>query len=400
MNTNDFNIFASIRLCLILGAVLSTILIAGCSSSAKQQKIDPAKVQQFATRGYDSGIEYATSTTRLSPNIGNECCQITIAQPSREGKYPLVIYLPGLGESSDAGADMRNAWARSGYVVLSFQSLKDDENVWSSKAARNADFAYIRHERYSSEVITQRLDILTKVIGYLKQRVASGDAGLQRMDISHIAIVGFDVGSSSAMIVAGEDYPGVSNAGLSAQVDAVIALSPYADFSGSALDVRYRDVNLPVLSITSDADGDIHGGVPPSLHQAPFQYMPPGNKYLLLLAGASHSVIGNEDTAKSASNEGDGNDQKTESGNSSGSSGGGNGKRRGKRSSNGGGDSGSSSQREAGSSPTQRAIMEVAIAQVTTAFLNAYVKNDKFSQEWLKNYAKPWLNKVGQMKEK
>ncbi len=293
---------------------------------------------------------------------------------------------------------MRNAWARSGYVVFSFQSLKDDENVWSSKAARNADFAYIRHERYSSEAITQRLDILTKVIGYLKQRAASGDAALQRMDMSHIAIVGFDVGSSSAMIIAGEDYPGVSNASLPVHVDAIIALSPYADFSGSSLDVRYRDVNLPVLSITSDADGDIHGGVPPSLHQAPFQYMPPGNKYLLILAGASHAVIGNEDTAKSDSSEGDSNGQKTESGNSSGGQSGG-GRHRGKRSSNGG-DSGSSSQREAGSSPTQRAIMEVSIAQITTAFLNAHVKNDKFSQEWLKRDAQPWLNKVGQMKEK
>ncbi len=394
MNKNDFNIFSSLRQSLILGFILSSVLMMGCSSAPKQQKIDQTKIQQFATRGYDSGIDYATSISKLSLNIGNECCQITIVQPNREEKYPLVIYLPGLGESSDAGADMRNAWARSGYVVLSFQSLKDDENVWSSKAARNADFAYIRHERYSSEVISERLDILTKVIGYLKQRVASGDTGLQRMDMSHIAIAGFDIGASSAMIIAGEDYPGVSNAGLTVHVDGVIALSPYADFSGSALDVRYRNINLPVLSITSDADGDAHGGVSPSLHQAPFQYMPPGNKYLFLLAGASHSVIGDEDQAKSAPNEGNSISQKTDSGNTSG------GKHRGKRSSNRGGDSGLSSQREAGNSPTQGAIMEVAITQITTAFLNAYIKNDKFSREWLKRDAQPWLNQIGQLKEK
>jgi dienelactone hydrolase len=369
--------------------------MVGCASSTKQPKIDPAKVQQFATRGYDSGIEYATSTTRSSPNISNECCQITIVQPGREGKYPLVIYLPGLGESGDAGAGMRNAWAKSGYAVLSFQSLKDDENVWSSKAARNADFAYIRHERYSSGVISERLDILTKLIGYLKQRAISGDTDLQRMDFSHIAIVGFDIGASSAMIIAGEDFPGVSNAGLPAHVDAVIALSPYADFSGSALDVRYRNINLPVLSITSDADGDAHGGVPPSLHQAPFQFMPSGNKYLLLLAGASHAVIGSEYPTESTPTEGDGHSPQADSGNNSE-----NGKRRGKKTSNRGSDSGSSFQRDAGNSPTQRAIIEVAIAQVTTSFLNAYIKNDKFSQEWLRRDAQSWLYKVGQLKEK
>jgi dienelactone hydrolase len=396
MNMNGFNIFAYLRLYLVIGAILPTVLLGGCSSSAKQPKIDQTKVQQFAARGYDSGIEYATSTTRLSPNIGNECCEITLVQPGREGKYPLIIYLPGLGESSDAGADMRNAWAKSGYAVLSFQALKDDESVWSSKAARNADFAYIRHERYSAGIISERLNILTKLIGYLKQGIASGDAGLQRMDLSHIAIVGFDIGASSAMIIAGEDFPSVSNTDLPIHVDGVIALSPYADFSGSALDVRYRDINVPVLSITGDADGDAHGGVPPSLHQAPFQYMPPGNKYLLLLAGASHSVIGNEDSAKSAPTEGEGNSQQTDSGNTSGSSSSGSGKRHGKRTSN----SGSPSTREGGSSPTERAIMEVAIAQVTTAFLNAYIKNDKFSLDWLKKDAQPWLNKIGQLKEK
>jgi hypothetical protein len=45
-------------------------------------------------------------------------------------------------------------------------------------------------------------------------------------------------------------------------------------------------------------------------------------------------------------------------------------------------------------------MMEIAIGQVTTAFLNAYIKNDRFSQAWLKNDAGPWLDKIGQLKEK
>lgn len=399
VNTGDFN-FAFLRAFLIFGFILSISLMAGCSSAPERQKVDQAKVQQFATRGYDAGIDYATSTSKLSPTIGNDCCQIDLVQPNREGKYPLVIYLPGLGESSEAGADMRNAWAKSGYVVLSFQALEDDENVWSSRAAHDADFAYIRHERYSSEVISKRLDILKKVVGYLKQRIESGDAPLQRIDLSHIAIAGFDIGASSSMIIAGEDYPNVSNAGLSAQVDAVIALSPYADFSGSAPEVRYRNIDLPVLSITSDADADNLGSLPSSLHQVPFQYMPPGNKYLLLLAGASHSVIGNGDPSKPDSGEGESSSHQTDSTNTSGNPGGGGSRHHGRKSSNGDGNSRASSGRQSGSSPTERKIIEVAIAQVTTAFLNAYIKNDKFSQEWLKNDAQPWLNKIGQIKEK
>lgn len=387
-----------------MGAVLSTILIGGCSSSPKKPEIDQVKVKPFANRGYDSGIEYATSTTKSSLNIGDGFCPITIIQPSRDGKYPLVIYLPGLGESSDAGADMRNAWAKSGYVVLSLQPLEDDENVWSSKAARSADFTYIRHERYSSEVMSTRLNMLTKLIEHLNQRVVSGDLSLQHIDLSRIGIIGFDVGASSAMIVAGEDVPNASIAALPVHVKGVIALSPYADFSSGEFNERYHNINIPVLSITSDADSDTHGSAPPLLHQAPFQYMPPGNKYLLLLAGASHSVIGDDNSAKSDSIEGDDNKKQTRNGNANGNSGKERGNRHGKKSSASGSSSGSGSERpskrETGGSPTQRTIMEVAIEQVTTAFLNAYIKNDQLSLEWLKKDAQSWLDKVGQLKEK
>ncbi len=286
---------------------------------------------------------------------------------------------------------MRRAWAKSGYAVLSVQPLKDDEDVWSSEAAHNADFAFIRHERYSAEVVSERLHILTRVIEDLKQRVVSADSGLQHLDLSHIAIIGFDIGASSAMIVAGENVPGVSFKGLSVGVNGIIALSPYADFSGSAFDVRYRNINVPVLSITSDADSDTHGSVPPSLHQAPFQYMPPVDKYLLLLSGAVHSVIGDGGTDNADRLQGDSHSEGSANGRAN---------RSGKKSSTGGSDSRSHSRQEGVTSSTQRAMMEVVIEQVSTAFLNAYVKNDQFSLAWLKNDAQPWIDKVGQLKEK
>ncbi|CAG9932882.1 alpha/beta hydrolase family protein [Candidatus Nitrotoga arctica] len=393
------DIFSLSRLYLIIGAGLATILMNGCSTSPKQPEIDHEKIKQFASRGYDSGIAYATSITKSSLNTGNGFCPITIIQPSREGKYPLVIYMPGLGESSDAAADMRNAWAKSGYVVLSLQPLEDDVNIWSSKAARRGDFTFIRHERYSSEVISERLNVLKNSIQYLKQRIESGDSIFQQIDLSSIAMVGFDIGASSAMIVAGENVPNASIARLPVHITGAIALSPYADFSGSEFNARYHNINMPVLSITSETDSDAHEKVAPSLHQVPFQYMPPGNKYLLLLVGASHSVIGNDNSAKS-DNEGDDNAQQTRHGSTSEGSSKGRGNRRGKKSSNSGNDSELSSKREAVNSPTQRAIMGVAIEQVTTAFLNAYIKKDQLSLEWLKKDARPWLNTMGQLKEK
>lgn len=378
----------------IAAIAFAMILLGGCSVFAKKPEADLARVKQFADRGYDSGIYYATSISRSALNTGNESFQITLVQPDRDGKYPAVIYLPGLGESGDAGAAMRRAWAESGFVVLSLEPLKGDANAWSTDAARSGDYAFIRHERYSPAVVTERLDVLAKLIEYLKQHTLSGDPAFAHVDPSHIAIAGFDVGAYSAMILAGENAENVSPPALTLQPNAVIALSPHADFSVSDFDVRYQHIKMPVLSVTGDADSDTHGSDLASLHQAPFQYMPPGDKYLLLLARASHADIGDDLTAGSASNNGNG--QQTENGNDG--SGSGHGNHHGKRSSQGGNDSEFS--HSGANSLTRRAMMEVAIDQVTSAFLNAYIKNDRFSQTWLKNDAGPWLDKIGQLKEK
>ena len=211
--------FGRLRLRVILAAIVPAILTTACATAPKVVKVDQARVNTFAQHGYDSGIDYATAATKLSMQVENDFIQITSVQPKREGKYPLVIYLPGLGESGDAAPEIRNAWAKSGYVVLSLQPLKDDEEIWSSDAARRADFAFIRQDRYSSGVIARRLDVITKLIEYVKHGVLSGDEDLKDIDLSQMAIVGFDVGASTSMIVGGEEIPKVSRTrpGYSAQ---------------------------------------------------------------------------------------------------------------------------------------------------------------------------------------
>lgn len=107
------------------------------------------------------------------------------------------------------------------------------------------------------------------------------------------------------------------------------------------------------------------------------------------LSGASHSVIGNDNSAKLDDTEGNGNAKQTRPDSTSEGSGRWRSNRRGKKSSNSESDSKLPFKREAVNSPIQRAIMGVAIEQVTTATLNAYIKKDQLSLEWLKNDARP-----------
>jgi hypothetical protein len=236
------------------------------------------------------------------------------------------------------------------------------------------------------------------LIEYVKHGALSGDEDLKDIDLSQTAIIGFDVGASTSMIVSGEEVPKVSRRGLAIQPKVVIALSPHAESGSADIDTRYQNIDIPVLSVTSNRDDETHGNEPVSLHQIPFQHMPPENKYLLLLTSASHALIGDGDTSNDVQNENEGNGKQAEP-ESSGklrSRGG----RHGKQGSGKGADGSAPSARSEERSPTQREKAKVAIAQVTTAFLNAYVKHDRFAVEWLNKDAQPWLYGIGQLQEK
>ena len=200
-------------LALFLSVFLISVLVQGCStqsrgtkserkdkessSTNKEQKIDEIKVKDFVKGGYDSGIDYAVTSAKLTLNLDQLPIDVSIVQPKRSGKYPLVIYLPGMGETSEGAVKFRNAWATSGFVVVSTQLLKDDEFILTTPAAKEGDFSFIRHDRFSPEVVISRLKLLSKFVDYLKQAVHEGDERFVDIDLDHIAIVGFDIGATS-----------------------------------------------------------------------------------------------------------------------------------------------------------------------------------------------------------
>ena len=410
-----------------LSASLIAILIglAGCNSSPPPPKLNVARVQDFELYGYDSGIDYVTSSNSLWLNVAKDCCKISIIQPQREGKYPLVVYLPGLGETIEAAAELRNAWAKSGYTVLTIQTLKDDEIAWTSLAAREADFSYINSDRYSPGIVSNRLQLLSQALSEIQYRVASNDPDFSKIDLSKIAIAGFDIGAYTTMIMAGENISGIPKTKLPVTIKAVIALSPYADFS-EPLSERYLNIRVPVLSVTSTTDRAKYSKLPTSLHDAPFHFMPAKEKYLLKLFGASHTLIGNPVTTAVLEDQGqDSNDRDSadtpDGGGPGGGGPGGGGPGGGGPGGGGpggggpgGGGPGGGGPRSGGSSgghgggkgfggnntPTRRAQMAVAIKQVSTAFLNAHVKNDRFSQIWLANGATLWLINIGEIQNR
>jgi len=395
------------RLSTVSMTLMALSLLTACATHAPPQ-VDEARVKQFVGRGYATDEHFSIATTFSSWRAGEYAFDLAWTTPVSGNSIPLVIYLPGLGESRTAGENWRTAWAQAGYAVLSVQLLAEDQKAWTSDAAaRRGDFGVLARERYAQEAASSRLRALAALLAELQKR--HGDEPLlRRFDLSQVAIAGFDVGAYASMLVAGERPKGnAPPVRLPISVAAIIALSPYADFSGSALSTRYQSITMPVLSISGDADSDVAGIVSsPAVRRAPFEYMPSKGAYLLWLANATHAVFSGSGLAAEEAPAEPGADRRGDSQGTRKSGSRREGRGSGNRSS--GTDSGGDETRpfgggrpgDAATSPTDRAMNISLIQGVSTAFLDANLKQDTIAQEWLLKDARRWIGQRGELKQK
>lgn len=386
MNAHQPSPHAPLRACRWLAtATLAAALLSGCASNGPA-KLDEAKIKQFASQGYVADERHAITTMAATWNRGASSFDVSIAMPAQSGPFPLLLYLPGLGETRAAGDGWRSAWAQAGYAVVSIQPLSEDAQVWTSARARAGDFVALARERYAGAAMRARIAALGGAMAELRRRHELREAPLERVDLSRVALIGYDLGAYTAMVIAGEKIRDAAPPPpLPLPVRAVIALSPYADFSGVPLGERYGGISAPVLSVTSDIDTDALALVPsPALRKAAFQYMPARDKYLLTLADIPHQTLagGALDTGAEADSRAALRGAQRKGGKGA-----------------GGLDAGDSPG-PSRLSPTDQAIGATALFGVTHAFLDAYVKSDSIAREWLVKNAGRWLGSRGELKQK
>jgi predicted dienelactone hydrolase len=378
-----------------------------------------AELARFASRGYEAAATTTTVANRDVWKHGNDEIMIELLLPSNVAQAPLVIYLPGLGEPVEAGDKWRNGWAQAGYAVASMQ-IAGSAALWSTSAGRNGDFKRAANEQFAVKSLNTRLERLNFVLREIAHRVQAGDATYGRIDTARVAVAGFDLGAQTALAVAGEKHPGMSDLPVMPGLRAAIALSPQAILARGGFVERFGTIHLPTLTVTGTEDGDPYGLVDsPHTRQAPFNYMPRGDKYLLvmedgthqLLAGAGHPVALQGEDANGAPEEflpgggrggPPGGMGRSNFGGGPGGTGGPGGR---------GGPGGEDGPGSMGRPPPDRSAFQrfaakallrqiVIIERISVAFLDATVKDDPVAREWLARDATRWSDPLARLEMK
>jgi dienelactone hydrolase len=189
------------------------------------------------------------------------------------GPLPVVVYLPGIGQGSDAGQRWAAAWAQAGHAVLTVQPLADDAVAWRSALARTGEFRELGELHYGEAMRAQRLAALRGLLTALQAQPAAAGATL---DWQRAAVAGYETGAQAALDL-GADAAGW-------QPRAVIAISPPPMDAPAA--------TAPLLLITGDNDGDPLGlFTRPAQRRRAFETQRPGAGWLLSLPGLSHTAL-------------------------------------------------------------------------------------------------------------
>ena len=220
--------------CFSLAALM---LVTGCASPRPPSPERMPLVQQFSAKGYLSEDEYSLTTTPLSWVRGEHRYDILLSLPTRQGTYPLIIYLPGWGETRNGGEAWRNTWARAGYAVLSVQLLEEDALIGQTPPRAGAAAAAVGRRQFA----------LGGLLDELQQRQAH-EPLLAQVDLDSIVLAGFDLGAQTASIAAAQHRA----AGLAAK--AVILLSPRARQTVRAAGQEDGGLGLPLLSVNGRGD--------------------------------------------------------------------------------------------------------------------------------------------------
>ena len=216
---------------------------------------------------------------------------VRIRMPDGTGRAPVILFSHGLGGSLDAGADWVTAWASAGFVTVNIQHAGSDAAIWQGQARPMQGL----REGMTAEQLRARADDVHFVLDQLARGGRAGACDLDRVDTGRVGMAGHSFGAQTTLAVSGARYGGRAIL-RDPRIKASIALSPQPA-QGQDDAAAFGAIAIPFFSITGTRDQvPFLNRVTPQDRTRPYRAMPAGGKYLLVLDGADHAMLGGQAT--------------------------------------------------------------------------------------------------------
>jgi dienelactone hydrolase len=228
----------------------------------------------------------------LSAPGRGEDLQVRVSAPATGSDLPVIVFSHGFGGSMNDYAPLTDFWAAHGFVVL--QPTHLDSRTLGLPA----------EDPRTPRIWRFRIEDLKRVLDGLDVLEAAVPGLGGRLDRSRIAVAGHSWGAQTASTllgarvldsagVPGEDMsdPRVKAAVLLALTGLGDDLTPFASENFPFMKPSFDNMTTPALIVAGDNDQSALSTRGPDWFTDPYTYSP-GNKSLLTLSGAEHSLGG------------------------------------------------------------------------------------------------------------
>lgn len=277
------------RLRLALIALLAAGLAAACAATTTPRASSTVDGSRYEAPGR---FNVTVSDQVWRDATRGRDVPVRIRLPEGDGPVPLVLFSHGLGGSVEGGRLWGEHWASHGFAVIHLQHPGSDTSVWRGQEAPGEA---LRGAAGGAQLLARVQDVHF-VLDELERRARAGDRAAARIDRQRIGVSGHSFGAVTTQAVAGQRLP--APPALSARTGpaedprprAFLAFSPSARRDAER---QFGAIQRPFFSVTGTEDGYVAPGlgVPPAQRREPFDAMPPGDKYLLVLDGADHMIF-------------------------------------------------------------------------------------------------------------
>ena len=311
-----------------LFVTLGLIAAAGCASAPQQQKVPPAPAPAPASYTPSYGFEMGKSPVGVIPSAmlhdgaRNKNVEVSIEYPTRgTGPFPIIIFSHGYGGSDHGYEALISYWTSYGYVCIrpshaDAGALKDAMSdllaMRRDQAANNRqrqrqpantnaqtqakprpNAAEMIWEREREQQWRDRVADVVLVLDSLNDLEKDYPELKGKMDPARIGVGGHSYGAFTSMLTAGAKTFSTPPLALAdARVKAMIAMSPQGVSANRGLTAdSWHDVKVPAMYMTGSRDYGANETEGPDWHRLAFDHSPAGDKYFVLIKGATHMTF-------------------------------------------------------------------------------------------------------------
>jgi len=265
------------RLLVIVSFMISASALTGASFA--DSVYDPLLIDKYQP----AVIDLIVKDTRRPREI-----PIRVYLPKEKKPAPVVLFSHGLGGSREGSAYLGNHWAARGYVAVFLQHPGSDDSVWKDKPP--AQRLAAMRAAADLENFLLRVDDVRAVLDQLEQwNKAAGHPLSGRLDMKRVGMSGHSFGAVTTQALSGQRFRRGTSL-TDARIRAAVIMSPSGPRLGDAA-LAFGGVKIPWMLLTGTKDTAPIGEADVASRLSVYPALPSGGKYELVLYNAEHSVF-------------------------------------------------------------------------------------------------------------